>query len=62
MSEEINLDEWKWLREVDGNDTEAVEQYTELARKNEALVVEIYGKYAYNIYIPEPTPPQRKDK
>jgi Fic family protein len=50
---EINLDDWRWLREISGLDTEAHEHYLELARKNEALVVGIIGKDAYNIYIPE---------
>lgn len=55
MNEEINLDEWKWLREVDGNDLDTVAHYQELARKNEALIVAIFNKYAFNIYVPEPT-------
>lgn len=49
---EINLDDWKWLRKISGNDVEAVRHYKELARKNEVLMVEIYGEYNYNIYIP----------
>jgi hypothetical protein len=49
-ADEIDLNKWKWLREISGNDTEATEYYVELARKNEVFMVKIFNKDAYNIY------------
>lgn len=51
--EEINLDNWKWLRKISGLDTDTFAHYAKLAAKNEALIVPIYGQDAYNIYVPE---------
>ena len=50
---EVNLDKWRWLREVSGLSTETIADYKELERKNEALVVPIFGKDAFNIDLPE---------
>jgi transketolase len=52
---EIDLNKWKWLRKIDGNDRESFNHYLSLANKNEAMIVEINGEYAYNVYTPENT-------
>jgi hypothetical protein len=48
--EAINLNDWKWLREISGLHTEALKLYQRLAQKNEVLIVKINGRDAYNIY------------
>ena len=57
----INLDDWEWLRELDGNQVHLVEQYKEKARKNEILMVQIYGKDAYNVYVPSKIPSDERN-
>ena len=52
MGEEVNLNRWKWLREISKLETEMVEQYKRQAQKNEVLMVDVYGRDSYNIYVP----------
>lgn len=52
----VNLDEWKWLREVEGLDWDTIDYYRAEAKRSEALIVPIPGQDAFNIYVPEQVP------